>query len=488
MKKLITVSLTLSLLTGAMISADSLANSSTATAAVTQKQQLPAPKVKEMFTSGFQMNWTEDPKAHRYQIQINTKNDFRNTTPQDRYKSRWSGEAVQNTTYYVRYRTVYRTKGVDTFSEWSKVLKTKTKPRFPSEFKSKYKRVANGAEVTWSKSEFATKYRVVLADNKAMDKNVKTWWTSKNKITIPLNSRDGQVKYVKVYSYNADFMRHSERIPVFPKTPTVTKGETIKVVSQNLLCSGCKVDGVKDSAITWAKRAPIHLAEIKAKNPDIILIQEGWNSKGAQTSFYKTLNKRGYASDRPIEKHAGSGYSNRVLYKTSKYKKLKSGVFALPDNRRSSAWVHLKSKKTGKEFYVVSTHPSPYVSSSVRVKSAEIINAQMKKINKKNRTMIVGGDMNSSPNEALKTTHSTFIKNGWTDAASAKVTKNLQYSTHNGYSKKTFDPGYSRIDYIYSKNTGGWSYYENVIKVSKGKITSKHGSDHNMLVGITTIK
>lgn len=489
MKKFLSTTLSLALLTSvASVAIPVIVNDTPVAVAVTPKSDLAAPKVTDIFTVGFQMTWAESSTAHHYQIQISETNDFSKSVPQDRYNSRYSGTLVQNTTYYVRYRMVYRTKGVDTYSEWSKALKTKTKARFPGTFKSSSKRISNGAEITWTKSEFATKYRVVLADNKALDRNVKTWYTSNRKINVPLNSRDGQPKYVKVFSYNDLYMRHSDRIAVFPKKLAVAKGEQVKVVSQNLLCPKCTVEGVKNSDIIWAKRSKIHLQKIKEQNPGVLLLQEGWNSGGSQNGFYESLTKMGYGYDRTVEKNAATGYSNRVLYKTSLYKKVKSGLFKIDGDRRSAVWALLKSKKTGKQFYVVSTHPSPYVSLKKRIRSVETINTTMNKINRKKLSIIIGGDMNSSPNEATFNTHNTYIKRGWVDAGSAVKTKNLEYGTYMGYKKTVIDPTYGRIDYLYSKNTGGWSYYENVLKLKKGKIADTHGSDHNMIIGITTVK
>jgi len=484
MKKILSATIALMLMTGAVTTSLAAPPAS----AATNKTQLAAPSNKEINTTSFLMNWKNVAKANHYQIQVSTKSNFKNAKTQDRYNHKWSGEVAQNTTYYSRYRAVYKNKNKKTYSSWSKVLKTTTKPKTPLSFTTKVKTTSNSATLTWGKSKYATKYRVVVADNQAVNKNPKITWTTKNTAKVSLNSRDGQVKFLKVTAYNGSKYTHSNILTATAQSPAVAKGENIKVASQNVLCFDCTVKGVKNSDITWAKRSVIHLAEIKAKNPDVLLLQEAWNPNNGLTSFYTNLKNQGYTEAHKNPTYTGGGYSNRVYYKSSKYTQISAGDFSIPGEKRGATWALLKSKSTGKEFYVVSTHLSPFDTPAVRAKSAEVINAQMDKLNTKKKTIIVGGDMNTQPGEAAKTAHTTFIQKGWTDAASAKKAVNKQYSTHNAFTKSNFNPDYNRLDYIYSKNTGGWSTYENVVKVSKGKIVDKHGSDHNMIVGTTTIK
>lgn len=453
-----------------------------------QSKQLSAPKVKEVNTTAFLMSWGKVSGAHHYQIQVSKASNFKNAKVQDRYDHGWSGAVSQNTTYYARYRAVFKNKGKVSYGAWSKVLKTKTKAKTPTSFTTKVKSVNNGSVVSWSKPSYVTKYKVVLSDNKALNKNTKTYWTTKNKYTVPLNSRDGQVKYAKVFAYNGSVVRQGQLMEVFAKPLAVSTGEEIRVATQNILCSDCTVKGVNNADIAWMKREPIHLAEVKKNAPDVLFLQEAWNANNALTSFYGKVNGLGYVEAHKNLSYTGGGYSNRIYYKKSKYTQLASDSFDVVGDKRGATWALLKSNKTGKRFYVVSTHFSPFVSAKQRADSADLVNKRMNALNKGNLPMIVGGDMNSKPNEALVTSHTSFIKNGWTDAGSAVKTKNRQYSTHTGFTKGAFNPEYERLDYLYSKNIGGWSYYENVVTVSKNKITSKHGSDHNMVVGVTRLK
>lgn len=363
---------------------------------------------------------------------------------------------------------------------------TKT-PITPSNFTSTSTKVANGALVSWTKAKYATRYKVVVADNRGLNKHPKTWWTTGTKFTVPLNSRDGQVRFVKVYAYNGTAVKHSPTITVFPKGLSVAKGEPVKVVSQNVLCAGCGVTGYSSSELAWGKRAPIHLSKIRAQNPDILLLQEAYNVNNALTGFYQQLEKSGWTDGVPVAKASGNGKGNRVLFKKSKFDRLDIGEIKLPNNG-AVTWVLLKSKLTGKQFYAVSAHPSNKATVKEKANSAESLHRQLALLNKKNLPIFIGGDMNSSPFEALTTSHSVLMKHGWTDAVSALKVQGNRDETHNVMTKNPLRSDYSRIDYLYSKNTGGWSSYTNVLKVVNGRVTDKQASDHSMIVGTTTIK
>lgn len=455
--------------------------------------QPPVPTAAEKFSTGFTLNWTAMKNAHHYQIKYSSDKTLKNAITEERYNSRWLGGLTQNKTYYVQYRAVYKNKSKITYSSWSKIGKMTTNARFPGKFSTSYKKKSNGVTISWTKSEFAQKYRVMVADNKGMNIKAKNYYTTKRTFDLKMNSRDGQPKYVRVFSYNADYMRYSnERMLIKPSSPSVKTGESITIATQNMLCVTCSPEGVT-TVPKWSKRAPLLLNDVKKYNPDLYLMQEAKNTKngekvGQQTEFYKTLKKYGYNFNKEIEKDGTTGDGNRIAYKNNKYTFVKNGRFSLSDKNRSAVWVLLKSKKTKKQFYVVSTHISPYISVKNRIKDSTRIDTEMNKINNKKYPIFLGGDMNSNPNDSQGNTNSNYISKGWTDSASAKKESNAKYGTYNKLAKNIMVDSYGRIDYLYSKNTGGWSDYKNVISVdSKGKITSKHGSDHNLVVGTSTI-
>lgn len=465
-----------------------LSNSVSAQAAST----LPKPTVTKTTTVSFYLKWKAVSKANHYQVQYSTNKDFKKSKTEDKYNSRYVGPLTQNTTYYTKYRAVYKNKSKISYSKWSASTKVKTQPRFPTKFSTSYKKKLNGVTINWTKSDYAQKYRVMVADNKGMNINAKNYYTTKRTFDLKMNSKDGQPKYVRVFSYNADYMRYSnERMLIKPSTIAVGKGEKITLATQNLLCVTCSVDNKPTPK--FKDRAPLLLNDVKKYNPDLYLMQEGSNTKdgekvGQQTGFYNSLKSYGYSFNTAIEDNGTYGDKNRVAFKKDKYTKVTNGRFGITQEGRSVVWVLLKSKSTGKQFYVVATHISPHMPVKDRIKDAEYINTQLAKINKNNYPIFLGGDMNSTPNDTLGNTNSVYIKGGWNDSASATKESNAKYGTYNLLGKNTMVDSYGRIDYLYSKNTGGWSDYKNVISVdSKGRITSKHGSDHNLIVGTSTI-
>jgi hypothetical protein len=206
--------------------------------------------------------------------------------------------------------------------------------------------------------------------------------------------------------------------------------------------------------------------------------------------FAAALSANGYGLDRRLEPNGANGAANRIAFKTAKYTKVRAGSFPLPGERRITSWVLLKSRKTGKQFYAVSAHVSPTlpVTGKVsRTSSAEVINARMNALNTGKLPVLMGGDMNVSQNAAATSSpHAVFIRHGWTDMASAPRRAMADYPTSNGL-RKAVEPTWGRIDYLYTRHVGGPVAYRNVVSVSKGRITSRHGSDHNLIVADTRL-
>lgn len=459
-----------------------------------QAANLTAPKFVEATTTGIALSWKNDSKAHHYWLKVSTDKDFKKYTNVDKYKSRYVSGLTQNTTYYIKYRVVYKdSKGKQTYSSWSNVLTAKTNPRFPGKFNSSYSSSLNKATIKWDKSEFAQRYRVMVADNAGMDRNVKNYYTTGTSYTVSLNSNDGKPKYVRVFSYNAEYMRYSNaRLTVFPgKVPVAKDSQEITIATLNMLCVTCKV-GSYDTP-SWKEREGTILQDVKNYDPDVFLMQEGSNTKGdyfegQQSQYYRTLQSYGYGFNVPVEKDGSTGRKNRIAYKKDKFTMLDHGDFSITGNNRSAVWVLLRSKETGRKFYAVLTHIDPNLSAINKQKDAELINKRINELFPSGYTAFVGGDMNSSPNDVYGSTHDVFLKHGWIDSAGAVKGINNQFNTYNELGNRVMTDSYGRIDYLYSRKSGGWSHYENVMTVDKnGKITSKHGSDHNMVVGITTI-
>ena len=470
-----------------------------ATTAMAQSTTLGAPKAASVTTTGVGLSWPAYSNAHHYEVRHSTSPEFADAVVEEKYNSRYVSGLANATTYYIQYRALTKVSGKYTPTGWSKTLKVTTEARFPGEFTTlTATRGQESIAVRWNKTAYTTHYTVVVADDHAMTRNKRTFkditGTSFTVRNLSQGSRSGMPTFVKVYAHNKSYeTRTSQRITAYAAAPKVAGTETVKLATQNLLCSTCKVPGKKFAS--WNTRVKTHLATIKAQNPDVLILNEAWNQPIPGTKKTRTMNgfaaglkKQGYALDTKLEKAGQTSIPNRVAYKSAKYKLVTKGRFKLPtakgENQRTAAWVLLKSKQTGKQFYAVSTHVSvdlPQTGAKSKRSSAELVVKKMDTINKKNLPMMLGGDMNSSFYQQPNAPHTTFVGAGWTDTASSANRTNYLYpTTHYGTGKK-LEQTYGRIDYLFTKNIAGTVSYKNVVTVKGGKVTSKHGSDHTMV-------
>ncbi|GAA3686804.1 hypothetical protein GCM10023081_25120 [Arthrobacter ginkgonis] len=471
-----------------------------ASTAMAQTAALAAPKTASVTTTSVNLSWPGYAGAHHYEVRHSTSPAFTNAAVEKKYDSRNVGGLDNATTYYVQYRALIQV-GRDTYrsTDWSNTLKVTTEARFPGEFTSlKYTGGQDSVTVRWNKTAYTTHYTVVVADDHNMTRNKRTFTnvtgTSLTIRNLSQGSRSGYATFVKVSAHNKTFKkRTSQRLTAYASAPKIAGTETVKMATQNLLCSTCTVPGKKFAS--WNTRVKIHLATVKAQNPDVLILNEAWNQPIPGTKktrsmdgFSAGLKKQGYALDTKLEKAGQTAIPNRVAYKSAKYKLVTKGSFKLPtakgENQRTAAWALLKSRKTGKQFYAVSTHVSvdlPQTGAKSKKSSAELVVKKMAAINKKNLPMVLGGDMNSSFYQQPNAPHTTFVHAGWTDtASSAKRTNYLYPTTHFGTGKK-LEQTYGRIDYLFTKNISGTVSYKNVVTVKGGKVVSNHGSDHTMV-------
>ncbi|GLB68821.1 endonuclease/exonuclease/phosphatase family protein [Arthrobacter mangrovi] len=470
---------------------------------------LAAPKLVSAGYTGFTLDWEAVTGANRYEVRYSTRSDLLGAPVVEKVHSRYLGDLEDATTYYIQYRALYREPGSDygeyVRSAWSPTLKATTQANYPGAFTTlKTTGGQDSITVSWNRTADTTHYTVTIADNMAMTLRPRTFsnvaGTSLKITGLTHGSRSSMPSFIRVYAHNKTYKtRTSARLTAYPAAPAVAGTEPLAVASQNLLCASCTVTG----APHWNTRKLTHLKTIKAKNPDVLLLQEAMNvnipgtaSTKAMTDFQARLKTIGYALDRTPEKAGTKHYWNRVAYKSSKYSVVKRGTFALPtpagQDRRGAAWVALKSKKTGKIFYAVSYHVDPKLPLTGSVSKTAVmqtIDRQLKTINTRNRPVVVGGDMNSSfyqlPSNAP---HEAFIKAGWTDTASSAVKTDFLYPTTNGFRKQQAST-FGRIDYVFTKSIPGTVSYENVLDIdAAGRLLSTPGSDHNMVLAKLKLK
>lgn len=462
---------------------------------------LAAPKVTKKTRVSIEIGWPAYSGAHHYDVRYGTRADLSDAKTVEKYASRTLTGLKNATTYFVQYRAVLGKRGSHTYTGWSQTLKASTLAYNPGQFTSlKAKGGPDSIKVTWNRTKHTTHYSVKVADDLKMTRNVRTFHnikgTSFTITNVSNGSRSGMPNFIRVYAHNKNLeSRDSARLTAYAGAPKVSGKEAVSVASWNLLCAICKGDpGTNPPA--WSKRIGTIEKTIKAKKPDVLLLQESTNYKVPDTKSTKSitdlakrLKKAGYALDRKPEKIGTKHYSNRIAYSTKKFKLVKRGIFALPaargSNKRGAAWALLKSKKTGKQFYAVSFHVDPNIPLTGKKSKAgtmKRIDTKMKSLNKKNLPILSGGDMNSDyyllPSNIP---HEMMMDLGWTDAASSAKKTDYLYSTFNGFSK--MNTSWGRIDYIFTKGVQGTVSYENVLDIDrKGRLKSVPGSDHNMVL------
>ncbi len=189
---------------------------------------------------------------------------------------------------------------------------------------------------------------------------------------------------------------------------------TLKVMSFNIRYPAAADTG--DHA--WEKRAPAVSKMLNTIRPDVVGLQE---PRTVQREYLMN-NHREYAlMSVPGTGGTGtiSGGNTSLMYRIDRFTLLESGYFFLsytPDQdsrcfdvgdatRRTSIWVHLREKDTGKEFYFMSTHlpvrtnssydNQPYI--EARKMSSELNVQRFKAIAGEKAMCFIVGDMNCSP-------------------------------------------------------------------------------------------
>lgn len=181
--------------------------------------------------------------------------------------------------------------------------------------------------------------------------------------------------------------------PVFEAIAKGTYSDTHKICNYNIRY----YNGSGNSAIDWPNRKAKVFEMILRHKMDVCGIEE--ITKYQSPDFISTLTDYeyvGYGRDNGKENSAGaSGEQTGIIYKKDRYVKLDQGRFFLSntpykpsrvsnsDFNRLVAWVKLKDRTSGEEFFFFSTHFNHnYTATKVQVRTeqAEVAIAEVPKI------------------------------------------------------------------------------------------------------------
>ena len=183
---------------------------------------------------------------------------------------------------------------------------------------------------------------------------------------------------------------------------------TLKVMSFNVRYNSANDEGDKN----WEVRKAAVVKMINTVQPDVVGLQE---PRTAQRTFLKN-NLPNYAYMEVPGTGDGKGGNTCLIYRQDRFALVDNGYFFLsptPDEPsrcwdvgdtqwRTSVWVHLKEKETGKEFWFLSTHMPVRTNSSfpnepyiqARINSANLNVERMKKLAGESGMCFIVGDMN----------------------------------------------------------------------------------------------
>lgn len=180
----------------------------------------------------------------------------------------------------------------------------------------------------------------------------------------------------------------------------------ISVISYNI-----RMGEADDGTNSWQYRYPASAMMIADQKPDLFGLQEAYDY---QVKYMKEFTK-GYKTvgvGREDGKHEGEHMS--IFYNTKTLKLLKWGTFWLSETpekpslgwdaacRRTATWALLQHKESGRKFYYVNTHLD-HVGEEAQRKGLELIVERIAQINPEGFPMILSGDFNVTPDNAVLT-------------------------------------------------------------------------------------
>lgn len=198
-------------------------------------------------------------------------------------------------------------------------------------------------------------------------------------------------------------------------------GATYKIMSQNLL-------NKTDDA-----RRPVMVKRLKAADPDVILLQESSYKTTGTYHWDEYLKANLTAYSFVGQKRGTSDYEGTsIAYKTSRFNKVKEGVFWLSTNPdagvnsqsvawdaqciRATQWVVLQDKSTGQQFIFFSLHLD-HMGATAREEGAKLNVARLNSLKSQypNAIAVLGGDFNCNVSSVPYATINTALEGNLDD-------------------------------------------------------------------------
>lgn len=386
------------------------------------------------------------------------------------------------------------TRATEAQTKASKQAATVLTPKRPDPLMTTVKPEAGGALITWEPTKGASHYTVTVSEDRPLTTNVRNYNVKGLSKRVSLDDNDGSQRYVRVIAHVGGKERIGARQLARPAAPKASGGEQISFATQNVMCGWCALppNPAGKHPTEWNERWPLLASQVLSERPDVLMLQESTNKNGSMKGMASKLGAAGYRFDRKLE--AGMiGTANRVWYNGNKFSKSASGRIQLVtgNGQRTAHWVKLRSKNTGKEFFAVSTHfgdGDAVTGATSKTTDAQLLSSRIDALNPGGLPVLLGGDLGVSPNaSATSGPFRALVGDGYIDMQTAPKRKGDLYGTWNGFRAKA-QTNDGRVDYLFTKNTGGPLEYRNLAKVASSGVVGVHGSDHNLVVAKTRLK
>ncbi|HEX9229926.1 MAG TPA: endonuclease/exonuclease/phosphatase family protein, partial [Arthrobacter sp.] len=328
----------------------------------------------------------------------------------------------------------------------------------------------------------------------------------------------------------------SAKTAVAPVLSPVTN--PLKVSSFNLKCANCYDSNATADQLPWAGRRDTVVAQIKAKQPDVIGLQEvsqAWlkDSNGDQLNLsqFEDLQQRlvaaganyqltnvnrnncvnSYTPTNCVWKDQGASQGTKVMYNADTVDMISQGSERLPyiddaDNQRYVAWGIFRQKSSGNSLFFADTHiePSSHTPEymDLKIRQAQRIADLIKEKNTLSLPVVIVGDLNSSKYMVPSNgPWDVFTGAGYIDPlgndygstypsgkATAEKRINAEYNSFNGFVrtlKKDSNHGANgrHLDYIFTSpmRFAEWEMVLN--KDANDNLVGIIPADHNMILG-----
>jgi endonuclease/exonuclease/phosphatase family metal-dependent hydrolase len=244
----------------------------------------------------------------------------------------------------------------------------------------------------------------------------------------------------------------------------------------SLMTYNIRLDVASDGENAWPNRKEMLLSQLNYFEPDIFGIQEGMpHQVNYINEELQSYNFVGQGRD-----GGKKGEYSALFYNNTKFNLKESGTFWLSESPEivSKGWDAayprvctyglFKGKKSGKRFWVFNTHLD-HLGMQAREEGVKLILSEMKRLNKRNYTVVFMGDFNLVP----KSEPILSVLETMNDSKNVSGLKPFgPEGTFNGFNY--FESQNRRIDYIFVSKKSSVKKYA----VLNNSYNLKYPSDH----------